>query len=138
MNQQFQFQIVEVYQFYLKQSGRLENLFLMEFILRWPIIRFFEYIRHCLLNPIRSSFNVSEDSERKDSVELIMLRSIRSQEDSSALFLESTFLFFFHSPLFLFLTLIDSLESVFIPTISNCQSNFGNSYQKFSCNFFIL
>ena len=77
---QFWFQIVEVYQFYLKQTvcWRLENLFLTEFILRWPMIRFFGYVRRCLLNPIRSLFSVSEDSERKDSLELLLLRPICS------------------------------------------------------------
>ena len=101
------------------------------------MIRFFGYLRHCLPNPIRSSFSVPEDSERKDSFELLLFRPICSYEDSSTLFLESTFLFFFLLPLFLFLTVIDSLEKVFIPTTSNCQSNFANWYKKFSCNFFL-
>ena len=57
---------------------RFENLFLREFIMRWPMIRFFGYIRRCLLNPIRSLFSVSEDSERKDSFELLLLRPICS------------------------------------------------------------
>ena len=52
---------------------RLENLFLTEFILRWPMVRFFGYFKRCLLNPIRSSFSVSEDSERKDSFVLLLL-----------------------------------------------------------------
>ena len=52
---------------------RLQNLFLMEFILRWPMISFFGYVRHCLFNPIRSSFSVSEDSERKGSFVLLLL-----------------------------------------------------------------
>ena len=74
------------------------------------MVRFFGYFKRCLLNPIRSSFSVSEDSERKDSFVLLLLRPICTQEDSSTLFLKSTFLFFFLLPLFLFLTLIDFLH----------------------------
>ena len=44
---------------------------------------------------------------------------------------------FFFLPLFLFLTLTESLEGVYIPTKSNCQSNFVNSCKNYSCNFFV-
>ena len=101
------------------------------------MIKFFGYVRHFLLSPIRSSFSVSEDSERKDSFQLFLLRLLCSWKDSSTLFLESTFLFFFLLPLFLFLTLIDYLERVFIPAISNCQSNFVTLILWLLCSIII-
>ena len=67
---------------------------------------------------------MSEDSERKDSFELLILRPICSEEDSSTIFLESTFLLFFLLPLLLFLTLIESLERVYAPTVSKVSSRF--------------
>ena len=66
MNLQFLFHVVEIYQFYLQQSVAWKFVS-HEFIFRWPLIKFFEYVRRSWLNPIRSSFSVSEDSERKDS-----------------------------------------------------------------------
>ena len=55
----------------------------------------------------------------------------------SILFLESTFLFLPLLPLFLFLTLITSVERVHMLTISNCQSNFADSFNHFFVIFFI-
>ena len=95
------------------------------------MIKFFGYVMRCLLNPITSLFSVSEDFERKDSFELLLFRPICFQEDSSTLFLELTSLFLLLLLLFLFLTQIKSLARVYIPTISNCQSYFANSYKTF-------
>ena len=79
----------------------------------------------CLIvRSLRSLFSMSEDSERKDSFELLILRPIYSEEDSSTIFLESTFLLFFLLPLLLFLTLIESLERVYAPTVSKVSSRF--------------
>ena len=81
---------------------RIQNAKLSAFFFSFTRTRLFFYkSMHCLLNAIRSSFSVSEGSERKDS--FVLLLPICSQEDSSKLFPETTFLFFFLLPLFLFL-----------------------------------
>ena len=38
---------------------KLESLFLSEFLLRWTMISFFDYVRRCMLNPIGSLFSAS-------------------------------------------------------------------------------
>ena len=129
MKRQFQFQI-EIHPFYL-DNCQLEAF---KFVSHGIYIEvaydqvFFWYVRCRLVNPKRLSFSVSENSQRKDSFKLFVQANI---------FLQLTFIFLFFLPLFLFLTLTESLEGVYIPTKSNCQSNFVNSCKNYSCNFFV-
>ena len=68
--------------------------------------------------------SMSEDFEIKYSFELLLFRLISSKEDLFTLLCELGFLFFSLLLLFLLFTQNLSLERVYIPNISNCQSNF--------------
>ena len=81
--------------------------------------------------------SVSGDFDRKYSFELLLFRLISSKEDFLTLLRELRFSFFFLLLLFLFFTQNLSLERVYIPNTSNCQSNFVYSCKQFSCSFFV-